>query len=610
MPVGNACLIARGKLSKAVSDLRQASLPERIGTGVKAVYLANIKTPLRNIGGNTIQQIADLYTRNQAAAVDYLQALVRSAATGGRTKPHEFRQIAATLNIPGFKAGGKGIREGLEKAVTMMRTGVNVDMIDQKFGKSVTFRNPVLNRATQAVFDFMEASDKPFYGFAFQTSLYSRARLAGIRAGMSGKKLSAYVDDVLANPTEDMVLGAHYDARMSTYKNETTLSNMASDLKRGLKQRQAKAEAPGERMAYGTAMVAVDLTMPFTRVPSAIMNVAADYSPAGFVKAVAYSMNPNPRIQAETIQRLTKASVGTGLMLWGMEAYKNGNATGSFPKDAGERERWALEGKKPNSVKIGDTWRDIRWLGPMAIPLLMGVNIAAADEAEGFSEKAAIGVGFLGKTLTEMSFLTGVSAVVEGLEDPVAKGAGAISRIAVPLPSMVGHAAAAVDPVQRQATNVKEKVQARLPFASRSLPPRLNAFGDTLTRPGGIAAFTDITFGSEATDTPLTRELQRLQVNPGRTGRVMTIDKEKVKRTPEEMNEITSEFGPAKRAVLENVIASPTYQELDDVQKKRILERAIRSIGEAATDTDRARRKGAMIPPTSPDAFLSPELSR
>ena len=609
MPAGNACSLARAKLSQAVSNLRTASGPEKFGTAVKAGYLANLKTPSRNILGNTTQQLADLTTRNIAAGADYLQALVRSASTGGRMKPHEFRQIAATLNLPGFRAGGQGIKEGVHKAVQIMRTGVNVDMVDQKFGRSVTFRNPVLNRATQAVFDFMEASDKPFYGFAFQTSLYSRARLQGIRAGMKGKRLAEYIDQTLANPTEDMVLGAHTDAAMSTYKNETVLSNMASDIKRGLKARQASSEG-GRKVGYGAGMIAVDLTMPFTRVPSAILNVAADYSPAGFVKAVAYSMDPNPKIQAELVQRLTKASIGTGLMLWGMKAAEQGNATGSFPKDAGQRERWALEGKKANSVKIGDTWRDIRWLGPMAIPFLMGVNITAAEEAEGFKEKAAIGVGFLGKTLTEMAFLTGISALVEGLEDPVGKGASAISRIAVPLPAMVGHAAAAVDPVQRQATTVGEKVQARLPFASKGLPPRLSAFGDTLKRPGGVGAFLDVSFGSKATDTEITRELDRLGVNPGRIGRQLTLAGEKVRRSPTEVNELTTEFGPIKQAVLAEVMGSPDYAGLTDEEKKRALEDALRDVGRTAGDVDRARRSGDPVPRQSSSDFLSNAGSR
>jgi hypothetical protein len=291
MPVGNACLLARAKLSQYVSNLRQASTAEKVGTAVKAGYLANVKSTQRNILGNTAQGIADLATRNVAAAADYLQSLVQAAVRGGH--PGEYRNIASSVTPGGARSAAKGIREGTSQMVQILRTGVNPEAIDQKFGQSVTFKNPVLDKATKAVFNFMEAQDKPFYKFAFETSLYSRTRLAGIKAGLRGKALSSYIDQALASPTEDVLLGAHADAAYSTYKNPTVLSEMAADMRRGIKQRAAKAPA-GRRIGYNAALVAMDLTIPFTKVASAIANVAVDYSPAGFIKAIASTMDRDP----------------------------------------------------------------------------------------------------------------------------------------------------------------------------------------------------------------------------------------------------------------------------------------------------------------------------
>lgn len=609
MPAGNACLLARAKLSQYVSDLRSASAAQKAGTAVKAGYLANIKSTERNILGNTAQGIADLTTRNLAAGVDYLQALVRSAASGGHAPPEQFRSIASTMNLPGFAAGVKGIKEGTARAVQIMRTGVNPELVDQKFGQTVSFKNPILDRATKTIFNFMEAQDKPFYGFAFQTSLYARAKLAGIKAGLKGPGLTHYIDQALASPTEDMLLGAHADAGYSTYKNSTVLAEMASDMRRGIQQRAAKA-TPGRRVGYSAASLALDLTIPFTRVASAIANVAVDYSPAGFIKTIAASMDRDPHMQAELTQRLLKASAGTGLMLWGMKAAQAGNATGSFPQDPGERARWDLEGKGANMVKIGDTWRSITWLGPMAIPFLLGVNLSKAEDAQGFKAKASIGVGFMGKTLTEMTFLSGISALVDALQDPEAKGAQMVAQTAVPLPSIIPQAASAIDPLQRQATTVGEKIEARIPFASKRLPPRLNAFGDTLRRPSGPGALFDVSSPRKATDDQITRELDRLSVNPGRIASTIKMDSTKVKRAPLEVNDLTSEFGPIKRAVLQEIMSSPDYAGMSDDEKKKTLEAGLRDVGGAANEIDKGRRAGDKVPRQTKQDFLSPVPSR
>jgi hypothetical protein len=601
MPVGNACLLARAKLSQYVSNLRQASAAEKVGTAVKAGYLANVKSTQRNILGNTAQGIADLATKNVAATADYLQSLVQAAVRGGY--PGEYRNIASSATPGGARAAAKGIREGTSQMVQILRTGVNPEAIDKKFGQSVSFKNPVLDKATKVVFNFMEAQDKPFYKFAFETSLYSRARLAGIKAGLRGKALSGYIDQALGNPTEDMLLGAHADAAYSTYKNPTVLSEMAADMRRGIKQRAAKAPE-GRRIGYNAALIGMDLTIPFTKVASAIANVAVDYSPAGFIKAIASTMDRDPRMQAEIAQRLIKASAGTGLMLWGMKAAANGNATGSFPQDQAERTRWDLEGKGANMVKVGDTWRSITWLGPMAIPFLLGVNLQHAEDAPTIRQKAAIGAGFMGKTLTEMTFLSGVSSIVNALEDP-SKAATVAAQIGLPLPSIIPQTAAAVDPTQRQATTVGQKMQAKIPFASKLLPPRLNAFGDTLRRPSGPGALLDVTSPRKATDTDITRELDRLDINPGRIATTVKMDSTKVKRTPEEVNDLTTEFGPVKRAVLEEIITDPSYRTLSDDEKKKTIEAALRDVSGASSEIDKARRSGDKVPRMTPREFIT-----
>jgi hypothetical protein len=148
-------------------------------------------------------------------------------------------------------------------------------------------------------------------------------------------------------------------------------------------------------------------------------------------------------------------------------------------------------------------------------------------------------------------------------------------------------------------------MQAKIPFASKALPPRLNAFGDTLRRPSGPGALLDVTSPRKATDTEITRELDRLDINPGRIAGTVKMDSTKVKRTPEEVNDLTTEFGPIKRAVLEQIITDPSYRTMSDDEKKKAIEAALRDVGNAAGGIDKARRTGDKVPRMTPREFIS-----
>lgn len=602
MPVSNACLIARAKLSRYVADLFESATPEKFTTGVKVGYLLNPKSAERNIVGNTGQLLADQAVREAAAAIDYAQSVVRSAATGGKTKPHEFRQIASGLRGGGLQYGWEGVKKGYGEFKTIMKTGVNPYQKTEKFDHPrVKYDTPALEFLQQKVFGFFEGSDRPFFEATKHISRHGRVRLAGIRAGLKGKALDDFVAYGEKNPTPDVELGANFDAMMATYKNSTQLSKLASDARRGLKQRMDKGK-PGRRVGAAGALVALELTIPFTKVAGAIINAAADYSPAGFAKALLYQFDKNPALQRELTQRLLKASAGSALMYLGYIHGEAGKATGSWPSKEGERRRWDLEGKGGNQIYLWGEWRSPLIFGPLAIPYIIGANISAAEDTDAVG-KAFLMAAFLGKTLTEMSFLSGVKGTVEAMTDPMGKGSNAISRLAVPLPSAVPQVAQAIDPVLRQSKGPVQKVQSRLPLASKGLPAALTVFGDTIRKPGGLRAVADPTAGRKGTETQVTQELNRLEVNPGAIGDEITIGGEKIKRTPEERNALTLEFGPIKRAWLQQIIRDPDYMRMTAEQKKDALERIIASIGRSANAVDKARRSGEAIPKYTVESF-------
>lgn len=582
--LGGKCLLARARLAQFTSSLKESGTAQKAGTLVKVGYLGSLKTTERNVLGNlTFGGVEYLASRPLAVATDYLQAAMRSAATFGRVKPHEFRQIANTLNRGGLERGEYGIRKGIHQAVELMRTGVDAEGVQEKFDLGeTTFKNSTLDKVTKFVFNSLEAQDKPFYGFAFQTSLYGRARLMAIREGLSGKALTPRINELLEAPTEGMVLGAHADAQYATFKNETALSSAASALRQGVKGKLARAE-PGKKLGLAAASLAMDITIPFTKVASAIAYAGVDYSPAGFAKAlIEAAANKNPRIEAQLQQQLARATLGTGLTMIGYSMYHNGTMTGSAPTDPGQRKLWDAENKQANSVLINGRWRSITFLGPLAIPMLLGANIRrfqGSDEEKGAGETAAFALGSIGKTMTEQSYLQGVSNLIGALSETDKRASSMVAGL-IPIPSLVGQVASAVDPVSREAHSAGERIQARIPFASKRLPERIDPFGLPVMRSAGgirgaVESLADPTNPRTDVSDDLTKELERLQVSVSGVGSSFTVKGQKIQRTPETIRALTKEIGPQFRTRLENLIRSEKYLTADDDERERLLRKAM-----------------------------------
>lgn len=607
----NACLLARAKLAQYVAKLKDSSSVEQAGTAIKAGYLANPKTFIRNIVGNTAMGGMEyLGAQPVAVASDYLRAVAKSAATFGEIKPHEFRQMANTLNWGGFRAGRRGFQEGIAKGVQLLKTGLDPERVAEKFELGqTTFGSPAVDHAIHSVFNVMESADKPFFSFAVQTSLYGRARLMGIREGLTGSRLSTRINEILAKPTEEMVLGAVEDANYATFKNATALSDAAAALKGGLKRKMETAP-PGRRAGLKGAYLASETILPFTKVPSALLKAGLDYSPVGLVNALTKASGLRQATGREISQGVARGAIGTGLVGLGYALAAKGLLHGSRPTSASDANLDTAEGVPQNSVNVHGTWRNVGILGPFAIPVLLGAALhefQASDKNTGVASQAAATTASIGKTITEQSYLQGVANTIGALSDPVNKGATAIAGL-VPVPSLVNATAAALDPSARQTSTVGEKLRAKLPGVSRGLPARLTQFGDTVARrnpglSGAMESLFDPTNPRQAAppDSPtatVVAELRKYDVGLPSQSRRIQVPGETGKRTlsPTDYNAILQEFGPIKRGMLLSIIQDPEYQTLPETEKGRVLEDALRDISRLGTDVTKGRLSGETIP--------------
>lgn len=596
----SSCAFLRAKLAQTVSRLAKSSPVEQGAAIVKAGYLANPKTFLKNTAGNAAMAGFDTFVQQPtAAALDYLMSVGRSASTGFTIKPHEFRQVASTLSQAGLRYAGQGFKEGTAKAVEYLRTGVDPEFVNQKFDlQHVHVTLPGIGKAVQAVMDVMEASDKPWFGFATNLSLYTRAKVLAIREGLTGDAQTARVNQLLANPTDEMVAGALEDAQYATFKNRTVLGQAAAQIKESFRRAGQSASerlahprrAAAKRVTGQTLYGLSEVTLPFTSVPTAIAGVALDYSPIGFVKTLALQLPKESRGQASIAQGLAKAGLGTtATFALGYALAKSGKITGSLPTNPSERAEWEAENKQPNSVLFHGRWYSLMPIAPMSLPALLGANLWQASR-----ENPDAGVGaqlgqvaaYEGKTMTEQTFLQGVQQLTDALSDPLRNGPRFAAGL-VPVPSLAGQVAAGLDPNVRVTNGVAQQLQRKVPGASQALPPRIDQFGQPVVRhEGGAGGFAkellDITSSRPAKGDVVTRELDRLRVFPGLPGKTVRMMGQTVQRTPQDMQQLLAAAGPQLHQALAATIANPGYQALPDEQKADVLRKVMEAVRSAA----------------------------
>src|SRR3990167_5787919 len=113
------------------------------------------------------------------------------------------------------------------------------------------------------------------------------------------------------------------------------------------------------------------------------------------------------------------------------------------------------------------------------------------------------------QSFTQQTFLTGVSNFLDALSDP-ARSANSVagSTLASAIPTFVADISRATDTRERRATEIIDKLQARIPGIRETLEPQVNVLGqekDTIGNPLEIMA--DPTRPSPAQSTPLIQEL-------------------------------------------------------------------------------------------------------
>lgn len=564
---------AIAKFHQAVSKIMPQKASDQLTSIWKAGLLSGTKTQTGNALSNGTFAAFRGVTNPVSTAFDKGISLF----TGERTKTNTLKGL------------GSGLVEGTKKGVGTLKTGI--DARNFNGGKyeqhaEINFKNPVVQKVfgvgPNLVFRGMNAADQPWYYSALKNTLNDAAKADGLNKGLHGADLQAHMKAMVENPTTKIAQIAKDAADKATLGYDTIASKAVQGIHGSIDRFQGKNAEVSKAVAHGT----VNVLAPFVRVPTAYLARSLDYSPAGYVKAVTKtisSLKAGEGVpQRELSEALGEATTGTAAIFMGAALAAKGLVSGQQPKDPREAARWKAEHITPNSVKVGNNWVSLNYLGPAGI--LFGAGKDYQDASVTGDNATLASISGAGKNLTGQSFLTGFSGFSNAIQDPQRSAKSFLnSEVSSVVPSIVNDAANASDAKQRETNNPIQAAQAKIPIARNSLPAKQDVYGNELTqRTDPFNLTTNPLRPSEAAqNNPVLSEVSRLhsvdpnntdlQVTPTPLNGAINIEGRSVKVNDTQKHNLQKQIGQMTQANWGRLIPTPQYQALNDIEKAAAL---------------------------------------
>jgi len=609
-------MLDRGRLRKDMAELAEvfAKLPDdsvqqweilrrhdvrTLSQRVSDYYMSNIlsgvQTQLRNVFGNASRTLVRMGTKATAGSFDALRTLVtgRERQVFTREAFEEAKGIVAgfdqawrdTWETATLGFSPRALNEGLEDVTDLY-------VPHREFaGRG---RNP-LNWPHRG----MEAADRFFRNLnasmEWHALTYAQARRE-VGAGATDDALAKRVAELRLNPSKEL------------------RRQMARSAERAVYQ-----EDPGPAINHLAAIKkhvpALQFVFPFVQTAHNILRQGAEHSPLGFFMARARAGDLRERTIAQA-----EAAVGSLALMPIAYLAATDRLSGSGPRDPAERAALYERGWRPNAVNMplpdalaqafgasksddGTYWVSYQLAQPFAFPASILANAFEAfhevtrdaqhrNVEESAQQITAQAIARIGRSALDQSYLSGVSNLVKAVNDPDRSASSFLAQLAggfVPLSGAMRNAARVVDPVVRDPETISETIQTGIPVASRGVQPRLDRWGEEITREGSSPLVVPEVEPVERDW--IAEELARLGISVGLpSDRLSLRDVAGTARqlAPEEAQQIRQMRGRTTRATLGAVMGSPGYAALPDAAKAVLVQRAMRAGADDVNDIARA----------------------
>lgn len=556
-----------------IADQAQPTLLDKWNAWRYCAMLANPRTHIRNIVGNTIF-IPAVRTKDViATGIERMAQLGNSEVE--RTKvaavKKEYREFAKN--------------DANSKEVKALLKDQKYDERSQLYKMRRTFKNNVFEFLTSFNGSLLEAED-----LLFKNRHYIHAL---------GSFLQARKAD-LNNVSESLMFEARSyavkEAQKATFNDESAIANYLKSITR-IKDK--------DTTALKVAKIAIDGVIPFKRTPVNIIRRGIEYSPIGLGKALTaglYDVKKGKISISEFADGLAAGLTGTGIFAIGLLLSGLGYVNGGFGDDDEDKFK-KLNGEQEYSVRVFGKSYTIDWAAPACIPFFIGVETANSFK-DGDGVKLSDFTGALWNSLepvTNLSMLSGIQNTISAAKYSSASETLAsigediaLSYAMQGIPSLAGSISRTIDPTQRSWYTDKNSsiskfgqeainnIESKIPGVSYFQAPSIDQWGRIKKR-GKLTErltenFLSPGYYSDIEYDDVNSELKRIIEKTGNTKVVpkkaptsFNVNKKQKFLTAKEYTTFAAAKGQMSFDYVKEFIETPAYKKLTDEQRIEVI---------------------------------------
>ena len=476
-------------------------------------------THMANISSNAVMAgLLNPAERFMAGAAGSLRRRATGAQAGVRTTEATamlFGTLQSTLEA--LKGAGDSFVTGQSKfGGKKVDIGLDDASMNSNWGKlGLILHDYVLEAPTRA----LGAEDEFFKTWGYSAQMAALAVRQASEEGLSGLDLTARVDELMRNPTEEMYSSSVDFARFATFTNEL-----------GPRLKRVQGALQGWPGSW--------LITPFFRTPANLVTWGIDRLPVG--KTVGdikrgFAKEATPEEQALADMAMGRVMMGATIMAATAAAVASGRITGSGPNNYEVQSVWKDTGWLPFAILTVDEngnehYTSYKRMDPAAIMLgaiVSGVEKAAlADDPNALDEIVMGTVVGLADSLTSKQYLAGITNLLEVITET-----GSTSRLERLLAqttstfgstAMGSHIRRSTDEYAREVEansfwgEVVNRWKNRIPGWSTDLPPKTGLWGEPLMYGAMGPEFMSPWTTAKASDDPATVALIDEAFAPGK----------------------------------------------------------------------------------------------
>lgn len=464
-------------------------------------------------------------------------------AVVGGAKAFWYNQAGDLVSKAEMYYGPAFTRDFLLSRPTLSKIPGWTAMMNSPYGKAFDYLGEVVRGPGRLLLGGDELFKIYNYRAEIRALAYRTARKELGRAAAS-EDVAARANDLVSNPTDEMVLAAREAARLFTYTNE-----IDSRYLRGL---QTFMSSPFGR-----------LVNPFFRTPFNILRFANARTP--FAVADPKFWGDLKAGGAKRDMALARATLGSMVMGVGASMAAMGWVTGNGPSDPNQRRVWELSGNwRPWSIKMPwmDRWVSYNQIEPIGMILGLGADmydiISLWDkevELDTFDDMAIAGAAALSRNFLSKTWTRGAFEALNALMDserymerymwrlgssfmPFGGLSRTIEQGGIPF-TLEG------DPTYRAVNSAWDAWKEQIPWLSATLPPRRDLWGWKVEPENlfGFARWCLPAQVSKAKNDPVVKEMVRIGLGLGMPRRTVTYDGVEIELSPSEYDRYVERQG-------------------------------------------------------------------